>query len=224
MKPRRRVGLVVVTACAIVLSFSGLYDLAVACGFHPVLAAGVPVLADAGAALAADVWLDRAVATRVRRYARRVALSLISASVLGNIASHVLAAYHLQPHWVLVVAVAALAPAVVASNLHMSALVKDAAADRQVRTPVLIGMPGFRFAEPAAVDVPAAGAAAPARLAVAGEQVAEDPNRDPEVLARAREMAAAGHGRPAIKRELRLADHVAKAIVKEHKPRQEALA
>ena len=75
MKTRMRIGLVVVVACAIVLSFSGLYSLAVACGFARPLAMLVPILADAGAAVAADVWLTGAVAPAVQAYARRLALA-----------------------------------------------------------------------------------------------------------------------------------------------------
>lgn len=238
------VGLVIVASCAVAVSFAGLFGLAVLCSFSPELAALVPVLVDAGAGVATVVWLAGDVPPAARRYARRLALGLLSVSVVGNAASHALVAYGARPHWLVVVAVGALAPAVLAAVIHLAALVKAGCgevADVPVvgRTPVLVGMPGFRFTERVPVVDEAACESvadeladglgvAPARLAVAGNEVlvadADGPDDEDEVLAKARELAAAGAGRPKLVKELGLKDHVARQIVRDHRPRQEGLA
>lgn len=241
MKTRRRIGLAVVIGCGVVVSFSGLYSLAIACKFWWPLAVLVPVLADAGAAVAADHWLDTSVPKRVRRYAMVIALVLISASVAGNAAAHLLTAFDREAPWWLVVLVAGLAPATVASNLHLSSLVRHAGIDVAQES----AEPDAAAHEPNLAaqvdDVPASDetehladrlGVAPARLHIAGGDVfvadpepSDEPADDEDKrLTKAREMAAAGVGRPTLKKELGLADHVAREIVRKHKPRQEAQA
>jgi hypothetical protein len=117
------VGLAVVSGCAVALSFASLYDLARLCGFGVVLAALVPVLADAGAAVATAVWLGGDAPRRARGFARALALVLLGASVVGNAVGHALVAYGARPHWTVVVLVGALAPAVLAAVVHLAALV-----------------------------------------------------------------------------------------------------
>lgn len=216
---RRRVGLAFVIAVAVVLSFSGLHDLAIACGFGWWLAIGVPLLADAGGALAADVWLDRVVPWPVRRYARALALSLISTSVLGNIASHVLEAYRLQPHWVLVVAVAALAPLVVATNLHLYVLVNRQEPDIQ---PPDIQEPERQEPERQEPDIqePEPEPDFPAwerdlELVVADPPPVLEPLQDSppdELERRARELVASGGGRGTLQKELGVSAYQARQL------------
>jgi hypothetical protein len=235
---RRRVGLVIVTGCAIVLSFSGLYELAILCAFPWMLAALVPVLADAGAGLAADVWLDASVAKPVQRYACFIALSLISASVLGNATAHLLAFLGIAPPWWVVVLVGSLAPAVVAANLHLYALVRNGGGRAGgALAPVLIGMPGFRFTDRSPVAEVAGGEppvaeldVQPRRLALAGERLdaaggvdstcADDDYgeavEDADLMEKARELVATGAGRPALVK-LGLKEHQARQLIRQHR-------
>jgi hypothetical protein len=234
------IGLVVVGACAVAVSFAGLYGLALLCRFDWRLAALVPVLVDAGAAVAAVAWLAGDVPPAARRYARRLALSLLAVSVAGNACVHLLVAFATSPPWWVVVVLGAVAPAVLAAVIHLTALVRAGGETVAPVEPEVHDAPlGHRemtATEPAdGGEEPDAGAAladrlavAPARLSIAGgavfvadtepeDDAAED---EPEVLAKAREMAAAGVGRPTLVKELGLKDHVARQIVAEHKPRQ----
>jgi len=113
--------LAVVAAAAAVLSFSALRDLGLACGFDPHLAWLLPLVVDAGAAAGSVTWLSQPPGA-ARWFGRRLAVVLLLASVAGNAVGHVLEAYRLVASWPLVVAVSALAPAVLASVVHLVVL------------------------------------------------------------------------------------------------------
>lgn len=115
--------LLVVAAAAAVLSFAALRDLALLCGFSPGLAWLLPVVVDAGAAAGSLVWLGAQGAASARRFARVLALGLLTLSVGANALGHGLAAYHLAPQWWVVVAVSAIAPAVLGAVVHLAVLV-----------------------------------------------------------------------------------------------------
>ncbi len=104
--------LAVVAAAAAVLSFAALRDLALVCGFAAELAWLLPVVVDAGAAAGSLVWLGGAVSTTARRFARALALGLLTLSVAANALGHGLEAFRLAPAWWVVVIVSAIAPAV----------------------------------------------------------------------------------------------------------------
>lgn len=113
---RRRIattGRAVVLACAAIISFSALYDLAILCGFRPLIAILFPVMVDAGAAVALAGW-------KTSPFARRVALALLFSTVAGNAVAHILVAYGWRPHWVVVVLVGGLAPAVLAATWQLT--------------------------------------------------------------------------------------------------------
>lgn len=113
--------LLVVAAAAAVLSFDALKGLALICGFTPELAWLLPVTIDAGAAASSIVWLGTA-APGARSYGRTLALVLLASSVGGNALGHGLAAYGVKPHWGVVVAVSAIAPAVLGALVHLVVL------------------------------------------------------------------------------------------------------
>lgn len=113
--------LLVVAAAAAVLSFDALRGLALVCGFTPELAWLLPVTIDAGAAAASIVWLGTA-ALGARTYGRTLALILLASSVGGNALGHGLAAYRMEPHWLVVVGVSAIAPAVLGALVHLVVL------------------------------------------------------------------------------------------------------
>lgn len=115
--------LLVVAAAAAVLSFAALRDLALLCGFSPALAWLLPVVVDAGAAAGSLVWLGNRAGGPARRFARALALGLLTLSVAANALGHGLAAYHLAPDWRVVVAVSAIAPAVLGAVVHLAVLV-----------------------------------------------------------------------------------------------------
>jgi hypothetical protein len=111
----------VVAAAAAVLSFAALRDLGLACGFSPQLAWLLPLVIDAGAAAGSVTWLSNP-PPAARIFGRKLALVLLAASVIGNGIAHLLEEYHLSTPWWLVVAVSGLAPAVLASVVHLTVL------------------------------------------------------------------------------------------------------
>lgn len=118
-------GLVAVAAA--VSSFSALHGLAVLCGFGwtaPLL----PLVVDVGAGAGTLVWLTRGPDT-ARAYGRALALTLLGLSVAGNALAHGLAAAGLRPHWLVVVAVSAVAPAVLGAVVHLAVLAGRATTD-----------------------------------------------------------------------------------------------
>jgi len=115
--------LLVVASAAAVLSFAALRDLAQLCGFARNLAWLLPVVVDAGAAAGSLVWLGARAALSAQRFARALALVLLSLSVVANALGHGLEAYRLAPPWWVVVAVSAIAPAVLGAVVHLAVLV-----------------------------------------------------------------------------------------------------
>ena len=115
--------LMVVAGSAAVLSFAALRDLALLCGFSRSLGWLLPVVVDAGAAAGSLVWLGGRDAGSARRFARALALGLLTLSVAANALGHGLAAYRLAPPWWVVVVVSAVAPAVLGAVVHLAVLV-----------------------------------------------------------------------------------------------------
>ena len=115
-------GLLTVAGAAAMLSFAALRDLALMCGFGRRLAWLLPVAIDVGTALGSLVWLGRWTPDPARRYARGLALALLGGSVAGNALGHGLVAYSARPHWLVVVAVSAVAPAVLGAVVHLAVL------------------------------------------------------------------------------------------------------
>lgn len=113
----------IVAAAAAVLSFAALRDLALMCGFDEDLAWLLPVTIDAGAAASSYVWLASWTPAGASSYGRTLALLLLGSSVGGNALGHGLAAYSQQPHWLVVVGVSAIAPAVLGALVHLVVLV-----------------------------------------------------------------------------------------------------
>lgn len=111
-----------VATAAAVLSFAALRDLALLCGFSPRLAWLLPLTIDAGAAAGTLVWLARWAPAPARRFARVLALVLLGSSVAANAIGHGLAAYGLRPHWLVIVAVLAVAPGVLGAVVHLATI------------------------------------------------------------------------------------------------------
>jgi hypothetical protein len=186
--------LAVVALAAAVLSFDALRGLALVCGFSPFLAPLLPVTIDAGAGAGAVAWLGRQVGPG-RAFGRALALALLAASVAGNALGHALAAYSARPHWGVVVAVSAVAPAVLGAVVHLA---------------VLVARPGEALADgpqpkPACRPESPAAASAEPELATA----------DAQLLARTVELVADGAGRPKVAEQLGVKDHVARRLVDE---------
>jgi len=112
-----------VGAAAAVLSFESLRALATLCGFSPRLSWLLPVVVDAGAAASSLVWLGPWAAAGARAYGRTLAVALLVGSVGGNALGHGLEAYGARPHWLVVVGVSAIAPAVLGALVHLVVLV-----------------------------------------------------------------------------------------------------
>lgn len=220
LRPALYILLGLVAVCAAVLSFAALRDLAVVCGFAPGLAPLLPVVVDAGAAAGSLAWLGR-VPGRALAFGRTLALVLLASSVAGNALGHALAAYGARPHWAVVVAVSAVAPAVLGAVVHLA---------------VLAGRLGDEAGEPRAAptshhgdemqagraplhilvedEVPPLGLdwPQPPALAPAGDEAGEQPGDD-----RAAELIAAGAGRRRLARELDITEHEARQLLAAHR-------
>ncbi|MBW0090508.1 DUF2637 domain-containing protein [Pseudonocardia sp. KRD-184] len=185
--------LLIVAGAAAVLSFAALRDLALLCGFAPSLAWLLPVVVDAGAAAGSLVWLGQWSPPDADRYARALALLLLGGSVAGNALGHGLEAYGVQPHWLVVVAVSAIAPTVLGALVHLM---------------VLVGRPEAAPAEP------------PTELPVApalGDE--QEPNLqglegEPETVEeRAARLIAEGAGRKRLVDELEISEWKARQLL-----------
>ncbi|MCW0215230.1 MAG: DUF2637 domain-containing protein [Pseudonocardia sp.] len=204
--------LAVVAISAAVLSFDALHGLAVLCGFTPRLAPLLPLTVDAGAAAGSLVWLGRE-SGPARVFGRRLALLLLGGSVAGNALGHGLAAYAAHPHWVVVVVVSAVPPAVLGAVVHLAVLAGRAPAQ-----------------------------ALSGRSELAGEEIDEAPEGDrdryPELASvddhglsrrwesappagepgdRAVELIAEGAGRRRLAKELGIGEHEARQLLARHR-------
>ena len=197
--------LAAVAAAAAVLSFAALRDLALVCGFAPELVWLLPVVVDAGAAAGSLVWLGGAVSTTARRFARALALGLLTLSVAANALGHGLEAFGLAPAWWVVVIVSAIAPAVLGAVVHLAVLVgrtdrhgEEApiayTITREAYEADLLTEDGLSHlwddAPPAAFD--------------------ENPDREPD---RAAALIAAGVGRRRLSRELDITEYEARRLL-----------
>ena len=75
------------------------------------------------AAAGSLVWLGAGSAAAARRFARRLALGLLTLSVAANALGHGLAAFVLLPPWWVVVVLSGIAPAVLGAMVHLAVLV-----------------------------------------------------------------------------------------------------
>ncbi|MEV7182069.1 hypothetical protein [Kitasatospora sp. NPDC093679] len=144
---------------AVVVSAHGEWVLAVQCGFHPLVAAGLP--------LALDTYAIRAL-----RAGREVFLPVLG-MIATNAAAHLLGAKVLHPGWQLIVLVSAIAPLVLwrVHVLHAAdtatkrpATAPDASVERPAAAPVPASVPAdpgpvpaVPEAYPAPVPTPVAG-------------------------------------------------------------------
>ncbi|MFC5997094.1 DUF2637 domain-containing protein [Pseudonocardia hispaniensis] len=211
--------MVIVAVCAAVLSFSALRDLALLCGFTAELAPMLPIVVDAGAAAGSIIWLGRASPGGARSYGRALALILLSGSVGGNALGHGLAAYSARPHWLVVVAVSAIAPATLAALVHLAVLVGRASpaiteesvmpdrTDIPIWHPVHAPVPAMPAETEAERDVASAAARTLSVVPSAGDEQGDD------LDGRAAALVAAGAGRRRLARELAISEHEARQLL-----------
>lgn len=198
--------LAVVAGSAAVLSFDALHGLARLCGFGPAFAPLLPCVIDCGAAAGSLVWLSQP-AGRARVFGRSLALVLLVGSVAGNALGHGLAAYSARPHWLVVVAVSAVPPAVLGAVVHLLALVA------QART-----APAVVAADE--IDEQAEGeglidwwADAPPSTTESDRRVGADLHQPSED--RAAELIASGVGRRRLAKELGVSEHSAREMLRQ---------
>lgn len=119
-------GMFVSAASAAVSSFDGLRSLALLVGWHAAMAPLLPLTIDALATAATRVWLaDSAVSARARRFARRIAVTAILSSLVGNATYHAIAAGLITTSWVVVVTVGAVPPLTLGLVSHLAVLSKQ---------------------------------------------------------------------------------------------------
>jgi hypothetical protein len=208
----RWVGLAVVLAAAAILSFDALRSLAIAVSIPTDLAWLLPIAVDAGAAVSCACWLSRDVPADAARFAQIQTWLLLGGTVVGNAGQLGMHAHGITPPWWVAVLVGAIPPAVVGGTVHLVVLLgrPDATQSTEEESNP---MPEIEPAVEPAVERPAL-RSVPAKVATPTVRapVAET---DPE--GKARELAAAGVGRPTIIRETGLKDHVVKTILAEAK-------
>lgn len=233
--------LAVVAVAAAVLSFAALRDLALLCGFSPALAWLLPVTVDAGAASGSFVWLARWTPPTATRYGRTLALLLLTSSVGGNALGHGLSAYDARPHWLVVVGVSAIAPAVLGALVHLVVLVgrpiEDVcdAADHgheevaDVRSPTsdaptaadLVAERAPLHSVPITAGIPTVApvkrTSPAASTQTASARVTELP---PDLAEQAAPLIAAGYGRPRLAKELGITTTLARSLLDEHRASQ----
>lgn len=98
-----------------------LYGLAVMCGIPELLAAALPIALDAGAAVAALIWVTEQGA--LRKWGRAVALVALVATLAGNGVAHIYTIEGGRPPIEVVLAVGACIPAMLFAVIHLAALV-----------------------------------------------------------------------------------------------------
>lgn len=218
--------LTVVAAAAAVLSFAALRDLAIVCGFAPSLAWLLPVVIDAGAAAGSLAWLGSA-APQARTYGRTLALLLLASSVGGNALGHGLAAYTVRPHWLVVVGVSAVAPAVLGALVHLVVLAARPTAIDTSDAPILAAIEETAGQEAPELRTVADAVTArrtllhsvaepePTRSTPSAEVPAVDPDETGQEgpVAKAERLIREGVGRPRLARELGIKDHQARALL-----------
>lgn len=232
-------GLAVVLAAAAALSFDALRSLALAVGIPPRFAWLLPVSVDAGAAVSCAVWLGGRTTETAARFAGRMTRWLAIVTVLGNAGALAMHHYGIDPPWWVAALVGAIPPSIVVASVHLVVLLTragDAHQDRQEAARPGAETPGELAELPALDDGAAdewvdpwerwAGGESPGgdHLATAGDEVSghhqdrQDGRQDTEhdgdeLTARARELVAAGAGRPRLMRELAITDHQARKLL-----------
>jgi hypothetical protein len=214
----RWLGLTAVLGAAAVLSFHGMRDLALAVSIPIELAWLLPVAVDAGAAVSCACWLSRDLPADAVTFARTQTWLLLGGTVIGNAAQLGMHASWIAPPWWVAVLVGAIPPAVVGGTVHLAVLVgrppKKEPADEQPPVLEQNSTDSATTPEPPPVARPAL-RIAPARVVAPTVQA----HVEDDALARARELAAKGVGRPTIMKETGIKDGVAKALVREAKAR-----
>lgn len=116
------IGLALVCAAAVVASFSTLASLAAVAGWGERASWLLPVCLDALGMVACRVWLSPKAPAPARVFAKRIALTTVAVSIVGNAAGHLAATHHLSQGLVLVVLVGAVPPAGLAAGIHLAVL------------------------------------------------------------------------------------------------------
>ncbi|MGI5127480.1 DUF2637 domain-containing protein [Pseudonocardia sp. CA-107938] len=190
-------GLAVVLAAAAVLSFDGLYGLALTVEIASHLAWLLPICVDAGAAVSCAVWLGGRSRRDAARYAGRMTMVLLAVTVASNAGHLGMVAEQVDPPWWVAVLVGAIPPAVVGSTVHLVVLLtRSARTDATAMIPVT--------AEPPAAT----------QDRMAADEVWPDPQaadeREADPIA---DLVAVGAGRRRLARELGVTEYRARQLI-----------
>lgn len=227
--------LAAVACSAAILSFDALRQLALVCGFDQTLAPLLPATIDAGAAAGSIAWLASWTPAGARRYGRALALVLLASSVGGNALGHGLQAYGLAPHWLVVVGVSAIAPAVLGALVHLLVIIGRPAGES--RTPGVDRTEPHDFSlastrplesttppisnrqpeEPPALEIPASDEVEDTTASDARQPGETDDQWQARLL-------ADGAGRPRLMAALEITDWQARQLLTRHRAREKAQA
>lgn len=216
-------GLAAVGLAAGVLTFVTWRDLAIACGVSRDLAWLVPLTVDAAGIVAARVWLAGTAPADAVRFARAVTVGAIALSIAGNAVGHAVDAGLLVLTWWVVVLVTAIPPATLGAVVHLGHLVRRGRAEAEPELGVAGASSGTGEAAvpPAASVEPEPAAELVAELAPA---TPSGPTPIDPLERAARELVAAGAGRPRLRTELGISDHQARQLVEKYRQREGASA
>ncbi|HEY9251593.1 MAG TPA: hypothetical protein VIP06_02960 [Nocardioides sp.] len=155
-----RIGLYVVLGACIVASGDILVEVAHKAGWFGWRGYLLPVLIDLPGFLGGRIWLRKAATTtETRSYARKLTLSTLGVSVVGNAVGHLARAGYLSPGIAMVLACSAVAPVVLWAVLHLDALLTPDAVPTRTKTKAETPVPSpapvpSRPAEPSRPAVP----------------------------------------------------------------------
>lgn len=203
------IGILVVGLAAATLTFTTLRGLADTVGFREVVfgvlptAWLLPVTIDAAGIVAARVWLRGSAPAVAVEYARKLTWACIASSIVGNAGQHVMAEFAIDPPWWVVVLVTAIPAATLGAVVHLGHLVRrQPGGDSQASTGAQSTQASTEI--PETPEIP---------------EVPESPERQPagdagdELVAKARELVAAGAGRPKLVKELAVTPHRARQLI-----------
>lgn len=189
-----------------------LYALARECGIPEYLAAALPVALDAGAGVAALVWITEK--GEARSWGRAIAIGALLATLAGNGVEHAISSNLLPVTLVLVLIVGACIPAMLWATAHLAALLMSQPAEKPtaVRAPKAqprrdVSPPSPVVAAPKPVEAPVV-VETPAKVALhlAPAPVPADSDR-------AAELIASGVGRKTLAVELGISEHAARELL-----------
>lgn len=128
-----RAGLALIVGITIATSYTTLAELSRFAGWGEYMSWAFPAALDLLALVACRIWLSPSFPAHARSYAKWVTMVASGLSVVGNGAGHLAATGHIAPGLLLVVLVGSVAPASLATVVHLASLASAPVPGRKAR-------------------------------------------------------------------------------------------